>query len=327
MSSRRTLILVGAIAVGVIAGVALLNYVRGVEDDIAAEKQAVPVYVAAQDIPEGTAAADAQRMFTIAQIPLELRPNTYLPIDGEDIIAGLVVGGIIPKNQIILADGQFVNAEALHRSFVDQIPSGQVAVTLPIGQVNAVGGYLQPGDEVNLMVRHADLGCGAGNDEPIDEPAGEAGLGPDTGSEGLVRPALDRGMYCTYGAPARYVFQRLEILAIGVRQFVAPDETRTAAIPPQGGAITFAVPSEAAQILVSIKPEDIYLTLLPEDYAAEPLRALTVDVLEGPTPAEIPSCLTPYGPAGFVEGDLVDATDPAGQYSCGTLWVEDESAG
>ena len=335
MSSRKTLILIGAIAVGIFAGIALLNYVRGIEDDIAAEKQSVDVYVAVQDIPEGTPAAEAQRMFAVAQIPLELRPNTFLPIDGEEQITGLVAGGIIPKNQIILGSGQWVNPEVVQRSFVDQIPSGQVAITLQVGQVNAVGGYLQPGDEVNLMVRHNNLGCGNGDDATDDEATegSEDVDTPETDTEGQPLQVLDEEIYCTYNNPARYVFQRLEILAIGARQTLAPGQTSTAAITPQGGAITFAVPSETAQILASLKAEDIYLTLLPEDYAAEPLRALTFDVLEGPTPAEIPSCLTPYGPDGFIAGDLVDGADvvadddeaaPTEHYSCETLWVEQD---
>ena len=315
MSSRRTIILVGAIAVGIFAGIALLNYVRGIEDDIAAEKQSVPVYVAAQDIAEGTSAADAQRMFTVAQIPLELRPNTYLPIDGEEAITGLVSGGIIPKNQIILASGQWVNADVVQRSFVDQIPTGQVAVTMQIAQVNAVGGYLQPGDEVNMMVRHSGVGCG-GDDDTEPESGGGAGSLDESDDEA----------YCTFDAPARYVFQRIEILAIGARQTLAPGETQTGVITPQDGAITFAVPSEAAQLLASINPEDVYLTLLPEDYQAEPLPALTFDVLGGPTPAEISSCLTPYGPDGFIEGDQAadadsdDDDDRAGHYRCDDLW-------
>lgn len=334
MSSRRTIILIAAIGVGIFAGIALLNYVRGIEDDIAAEKQSVDVYVAAQDIPEGTPAAEAQQMFVIAQVPLELRPNTFLPIDGEEQLTGLVSGGIIPKNQIILASGQWVNPEVVQRSFVDQIPSGQVAVTMQIGQVNAVGGYLQPGDEVNLMVRHNALGCGADDQQDTGEPAAdEDAQAPDTDTEGQPLQVLDEEIYCTFNNPARYVFQRLEILAIGARQTLAPGEASTGAITPQGGAITFAVPSEAAQLLASLKPDDVYLTLLPEDYQAEPLRALTFDLIEGPTPAEIPSCLTPYGPDGFIEGDLVDGADvvaddeeaaPTEHYSCETLWVETE---
>ena len=334
VSSRKTLILIGAIAVGIFAGIALLNYVRGIEDDIAAEKQSVDVYVAAQDIPEGTPAAEAQRMFVVAQIPLELRPSTFLPIDGEEQITGLVAGGIIPKNQIILSSGQWVNPEVVQRSFVDQIPSGQVAITLQIGQINAVGGYLQPGDEVNLMARHDNLGCGGGDDEEAaEETLGEGEGAEPTDTAGLPLQELDEEVYCTYDSPARYIFQRLEILAIGARQTLAPGQTSTGAITPQGGAITFAVPNEAAQLLASMSADELYLTLLPEDYEAEPLRALTLDVMEGPTPAEIPSCLTPYGPDGFIAGDLVDGADvvaddddaaPTEHYSCETLWVEDE---
>lgn len=321
MSSRRSLILVGAIVVGIFAGVALLNYVRGIEDDIAAEKQSVPVYVATEDIPAGTPAAEAQEFFTIAQVPLELRPNTYLPIDGEEAIAGLVSAGIIPKNQIILSAGQWVNADVVQRSFVDQIPSGQVAVTMQVAQVNAVGGYLQPGDEVNLMVRHAEFGCGAEEEEAEEGTEGEA-----TDGEAIVvtpEEEDEEELYCTYAAPARYLFQRVEILAIGARQSLAPGETQTDVITPQDGAITFAVPNEAAQLLASLEPGDVYLTLLPEDYQAEPLPALTFEDLEGPTPAEIGSCLTPYGPDGFIEGDFDVEPGESGHFRCDGLGVVD----
>ncbi len=339
MSSRKTLILLGAIAVGVFAGIALLNYVRGIEDDIAAEKQSVDVYVAAQDIPVGTSAAEAFLLFEVAQIPLELRPSTYLPIDGEEQIAGLVAGGIIPKNQVILSSGQWVNPEVVRRSFVDQIPSGQVAVTLQIGQINAVGGYLQPGDEVNLMVRHAAFACGESDETEVagETPAdGEGETPTDAASVSLQEE--EEAEYCTFGNPARYFFQRLEILAIGARQVLSPGESSDGVITPQGGAITFAVPNEAAQLLASLSADKLYLTLLPEDYEAEPLRALTLDLLKGPTPAEIPECLTPYGPDGFVAGDRLggvtvgagagDGGDnddrPTASYSCGTLWAGEE---
>ena len=154
-----------------------------------------------------------------------------------------------------------------------------------------------------------------------------------TDTAGNPLQVLDEETYCSFANPSRYVFQRLEILAIGARQTLAPGQTSTGAITPQGGAITFAVPSEAAQLLASIKADDVYLTLLPEDYEATPMRALTIELLEGPTPAEIPSCLTPYGPDGFIAGDLVDGADvvaddddtaPTEHYSCETLWVEED---
>lgn len=336
MSSRKTLILVIAIVVGLLSAVALINYVRGIEDEIAAQKQSVDVYIAAQDIPAGTPAAEALLLFEVAQIPLELRPSTFLPIDGEEQITGLVAGGIIPKNQVILASGQWVRPELVRRSFVDQIPSGQVAITLQIGQISGVGGYLQPGDEVNLLVRNDPFSCLEEEEEDEETTTTADGetvttVESDTSIDLEELPVEE--LYCTWGQPARYVFQRLEILAIGARQLVAPGQEDSGAIIPQGGAITFAVPNEAAQLLASISEQNIYLTLLPEDYEAEPLRALTLDLLRGPTPAEIAECLTPYGPDGFIEGDLVDDSsdtdgdvdgEPTQHFSCDTLWVEDE---
>ncbi len=85
------------------------------------------------------------------------------------------------------------------------------------------------------------------------------------------------------------------------------------------------VPNEAAQLLASIAPGDIYLTLLPDSYEAEPLRALTFSLMEGPTPAEIPACLTPYGPDAYIEGDSTAVADGDGEsshWTCDSLWEQ-----
>ena len=55
MSSRRTLILVGAIAVGVIAALLLYNYVQGIEDRANNNAKRVDVFVAKADIVRGHA--------------------------------------------------------------------------------------------------------------------------------------------------------------------------------------------------------------------------------------------------------------------------------
>ncbi len=319
------MILIAAIAVGVFAGIALLNYVRGIEDDVYADAQPVSVLIAGEDIPEGTTAAEALAMMESTDIPLEIRPATFIPVDGTDEIAGLVALGPIPKNQIIVR-GLFVDPTVAQASFKDQIPSGLVAVTLQISQNAAVGGYLQPGDEVNMLVTH-DLGCGTGAEEEAEErPDEEEGAtSPEPDPSGLQ--ALDEEAYCTLTQPARYFYQRVEILAIGARQTLQPGETSEAIITPQGGPITFMVPNEAAQLLASLDPESIHLTLLPEDYQAEPQKALTIELMEGPTPAEIPDCLTAYGPAGFIAGDATatvneDDETASAHYSCELLWEE-----
>ncbi len=297
MSSRRTLILVGAIALGAFAAFALLNYVRGIEDDVYKDAQPVEVLMAARDIPEGTPASEALAAMEVKEIPLEIRPATFIPPEATDQIAGLVALNDIPANQIIV-DGLFVDPTVVQLSFRDQVPTGNVAISVSIDQVRAVGGYLQPGDEVNLMVVHDGQGC--------QQDAAAVGS-EDTGAPPVIDDGItDPSEYCTYTQPARYVFQRVEILAIGDRLQLQPGEQAPeATLSPQGGTITFMVPNEAAQLIASIAPEDIYLTLLPEDYRAEPLPALTADDLEGPTPAEDPTRLTPYGPDGYIEGDGV----------------------
>ncbi len=333
MSSRRTLILIAAIAVGIFAGIALLNYVRGIEDDVYADAQPVQVLIASEDIPEGTPAALALQMMTPQDIPLEIRPATFIPIDGGDQITGLVARGLIPKNQIIV-QGLFVDPAIISARFTDQVPSGQVAMTVQVGQVEAVGGYLQPGDEVNILVRHENLGCGdtgGGGDaaEGEGDIEGESTSGP-TGLGGLESDELiGAKQWCTYSTPTRYLFQRVEILAIGARQTLQPGETGAAVITPQGGAITFMLPNQAAQILSSVTPESIYLTLLPEDYTAEPQRPVPENLIDGLslTPGEIPECLTPYGPDGFIEGDSVDTVadeegEPTAHFSCESIWED-----
>jgi len=326
VSSRRTVILIAAIAVGVFAGVALLNYVRGIEDDVYADAQPRQVLIASEDIPEGTPSAQALQMMEVTDIPLSIRPATFIPVDGTDEIAGLVARGEIPKNQIIIR-GLFVDPTVVSASFKDQIPSGQVAVTLQVGQIEAVGGYLQPGDEVNLMVVDGGVGCGQAPAAEEDPEAAAIGDVSALDSTGQPLQVLTDEEYCTYSEPARYVFQRLEILAIGARQTLAPGETSNAPITPQGGPITFMVPNEAAQLLASLDTANIHLTLLPEDYVAEQQRALTFSLLEGPTPAEIASCLTPYGTDGFIAGDSVEsiadgAAGTVDHFSCETLWEE-----
>ena len=315
MSSRRTLILIAAIGVGLFAGLALLNYVRSIEDDVYADVQPVLVLIASEDIPEGTPASLAIQMMEAQEIPLEIRPATFLPVNEADQITGLVARGFIPKNQIIV-QGLFADPAIVSARFTDQVPSGQVAMTVMVGQVAAVGGYLQPGDEVNIMVLHGGVGCVAEKLEDEAE-AGESVVGQlqsDSGSDtsfgGLfdADEILEGTVWCTYSSPARYLFQRVEILAIGARQTLQPGEVGSDVITPQGGAITFMLPNEAAQILASVTPSDIYLTLVPEDYEAEVMRPLPLAILDGkgPTPAEMPGCLTPYGPDGFIEGDSID---------------------
>lgn len=294
---------------GAFAAFALLNYIKGVEDGVYEDRQPVEVLIADEDIPAGTPAAEALTMMGVKEIPLEIRPANFVDPDLTESIAGLISLNKIPANQIIIS-GLFVDGTVVQQSFKDQIPTGQVAISLNIDEVRAVGGNLQPGDEVNIMILHENLACGQ-QEETTDED--EAAPQPEDFPVEEKDPGelpLEEA-YCTYTQPARYLFQRVEILKIGSRELLQPGQTNEGGGTGTGGGgtITFMVPTDAAQIIASVAPEDIYLTLLPEDYEAGPLPALTFEFFDGPTPAEDPEWLTPYGLDGFVEGDAGLAVD------------------
>ncbi|GJM38487.1 MAG: hypothetical protein DHS20C19_18540 [Acidimicrobiales bacterium] len=329
MSSRKTLILIAAIAAGVFAGVALLNYVRGIESDVYADAQPVEVLIATADIPEGTPVAQALDSIERQQIPLNIRPATFVSPDNLDPITGLVSQGEIVRNQIIVK-GLFVDPSVVTLSLKDQIPTGNVAFSMELDTVRAVGGYLQPGDEVNMMITHG-ANC-ATEEDATDETLDFDELGTVDNGQGNSFGANisdESESYCTFTQPARYLYQRVEILAIGARQQIQTGEVDNRALTPQGGTITFMVPPEAAQLLASVAPGDVYLTLLPEDYVVEALPALTAALMSNATPAELSDCATPYGPDGFIEGDAttvsegVDLTSNYVLGHCVPIWLEE----
>jgi pilus assembly protein CpaB len=277
VSSRRTLILIAAVVVGVVAAYALYTYVGGIEDRANERAERVQVFKIAQDIPKGMFGDEAFAGGYIeeSRIPREFRPANAITSPAQ--IDGLVALSNLAANQVVVSD-QFVSQAESLSTFSSLLPSNEVAITISVDQVKGVAGLLVPGDYVNILV-----GSETG------EQVGEDGqpVGPATG-----------GVYST---PHRYLYQKVQILAVGQTRRLEPGET--AATNPDGtqavassGLLTFAVPAEAAQRIASVT--DVYLSLVPRDYVPEPLPP--IDPGE-PVPGEDPAQLTPYGPEGRTE--------------------------
>jgi pilus assembly protein CpaB len=264
VSSRRTLILVGAIALGLVAALLLFNYVRGIEDRANNNARRVEVYVAKTDIPRGTPGETAASDGAIgtAQIPQEFRPASAITTTDE--IQKKVALFNIPQNTPIVQD-MFVDPAQTQISFRERLRNPEhVAITVSVDQVRGVAGFLVPGDEVNIMVKDA------------------AGAGLFTSSE-------------------RYLYQKVQILAVGQSTLLSPGEqttTESGTTPAANtsGLITFNVPPEAAQWIASAQESGgMYLTLVAEDYTPTPLPPIDSG---GDLPGENPAQLTPYGPTG-----------------------------
>lgn len=281
MSSRRTLILIAAIAIGAIAAFALFNYIQGIEDRAYGDAELVDVWKVERTIPKGFPGerATAEELIIASQIPREFYPANALRDATQ--LTGLVALSELSANQV-LVEGMFVDPSDALISFAERLDADEVTATVSVDQIAGVAGLLVPGDKVNILVR-------PGLHEYPEDNLPTVAVGPGTPeSEGLERILIG------YGQHTRYLYQAVEILAIGQSPVPQPGETvDSAAVAGQSGIVTFRVPPEAVPRIVSAV--DIYLSLTSPEY--EPRVLPMFDPYEV-LPAEDPGRLTPYGPAG-----------------------------
>ena len=282
MSSRRWVILAVAVVLGILAAGLVYNYVQGVEDDVAAEARKVRVYKLAANIPKGTFAEDAVANGWIeeGEIAAEFRPATAITDPSQ--IEGKVAIADLAANQVVVTD-QFVSQATALATTSQLLSQNQVAITISVDQVRGVAGLLVPGDFVNVMLTDEGDALSAG-DVAVDAEGNPVTDGAE--------PALSPG--------ARYLYQKVQILAIGKQRTLQPGETVTtnpdgSPVVQTDGLLTLAVPVDAAQWIASAAPGSLYLALVAKDYTPAP----TGPIAPSPTtPAENPDQLTPYGPDG-----------------------------
>jgi pilus assembly protein CpaB len=276
------MILVAAILIGIVAAFGLYQYIQKVEED--ATPNPVTAYVLKADIPRGTPFAQAQASIERKTISADIRPANFVA-DLKELENKVAITNL-SANQV-LVDNLFVSADVATTSSRDRLADGMVAVALPIDGVRAVGGLLQPGDEVNILVA------------------------PDAVSE-LTVPVAAEGsqnaveLASPYTKSARYMYQKVRILSIGTAvrpvagEPVAEADGTSTAQTENAGTIVFEVPAYAAQRLIAVDPSLIYLTLVPKTWVPTAITPIpTGELVGGALPAEDAGKLTPYGPAGY----------------------------
>ena len=141
-----------AIAAVVLAGAAAyLSYEYAHKADTRAQKnvQRVDVLVAKSDIAKGTSAAQALNSGLIGTkaVPRGVLPPTAVVSAGD--LTDKVSTGPISKGQFIVGESFVKPAEA--GGFSANIPKGHQAITITVDSTHAVGGFIQPGDRVNVL--------------------------------------------------------------------------------------------------------------------------------------------------------------------------------
>ena len=281
MSSRRTLILIAAVLVGAVAAYALWTYIGGIEDEANDNAERVEIFKIVQDIPKGTFGDEAFAQGFIEEdvIAAEYRPATAITDPSQ--IDGLVAISDLAANQVVVTN-QFVTQQDSLSTFSQLLKNNEVAITISVDQIHGVAGLLVPGDFVNILIQT----------KAIDAQGNE--VTPTPLGEGQV----------IWDPQYRWLYQKVQILAIGQTRRLEPGETAatnadgTPTEQTSSGLVTFVVPAEAAQRIATASDKSIYLTLVAPDYQPEPLPPLP-DSEE--LPGEVGNELTPYGPEGRPE--------------------------
>ena len=298
MSSRRTMVLIAAIAMGALAAFVLRNYIKDQEQK--ANPNPVDVWVVTSDVKRGEPFSSAKGVIKKQTMPVKYRPSTFV----EDLksLEGKVSATNLAANQVLVKD-MFVSSDIASTGLRDRLGAGQVAIAVPIEGVRAVGGLLQPGDEVNILVTPANTNAASAGTEGKPVAA--------TGATGPVDPTKS-----PYTLGARYLYQQVRILSIGSSVRPQPGEATVAStassatVATSGGSIVFEVPADAAQVIASIDPTSFYLTLIPKSWNLTAMPSLKVEDLKNGAllPGEDPNRLTPYGAKGYTNGAVGTAS-------------------
>lgn len=322
---RRILVLAIAVALAVISGYAVWQYLISVEVDIKADVQEVEVFRATAPIASGTPGEEARSSIETSvalrnQVVFEgstilctgavgsnadQDPNLFgclqNPNDLNLVLEGNVAAGPIAAGQLITV-GSFADTRDLQQRLSDAIAPGRVTIAISVDVTAASGGFIRPGDNVNILasasltplsfleviskddLRALLVQAGA---TPEGEPPGE-GVGEGAEEFG---PANLAGAIPTSFDVTQTILQNIQVLAVGIDTRPAPLDIGldpggldpAGLLEPVGGVIVFEVtPREAELIEYARQHTSIALSLLPTgEYVPYDSRPIVVDDIFG----------------------------------------------
>ena len=214
-------LLIGAVVVGLIAAMLSVLYLKAREkqlrDELTPRVEYKSVLVASQDILKGTKLDGS--VLAIRDVPVSyvsvqaLTPNDYDAIEGKVIIQNLGKGNVVLRS--------FIDEE-FPLDFSDTIPLKRRAMTIQVDEVNAISGFIRPGNKIDLFV---------------NLPAGSTGQSED--DVDTIFPVLENVEVLATGQDAAYEYEeKVRLLRGGVN--ASPDRnftTLTINVTPKEAAL------------------------------------------------------------------------------------------
>ena len=313
---RRTLVLVIAVALAAISGFAIYQYLTNVEDDIRADIAEVGVYRASgEGIAAGTPGEEARSLIvedTALRESVVFEGSTILctgavgtnadgnpnevgcpanPNDLNAVLDGKVASGPIAAGQLI-ATSSFADTRDLQQRLSDAIAPGKVAISIDADVPSSAGGFIRPGDNVNLIASATlapldfleiisndelrDLLIEVQTDPTADETPNEEEVNPDDPTSPQNLGTAIAGSYDV----TQTILQNVQVLAVNADTRPAPLDT---GLTPIAGVFVFEVtPQQAELIEYARQYTSVSLTLLPAgDYVPYDAQPIVVDDIFG----------------------------------------------
>src|SRR5580698_9535638 len=142
MTSKRTVVVAVAVAVGVVASVLSYVFLNNAQDN---------AYVITKPIPRTLSGTDAVNGGYLQEkkVPAEFRPTSA--ITRLSSIRDESANSNLPAGEIVVS-GMFVSADTIASVAAETVPSGDVAISVSVDQVHAVAGLIKPGDKVDILL-------------------------------------------------------------------------------------------------------------------------------------------------------------------------------
>lgn len=221
MKSRNLLVLAGALLIGLFAVLIANGVFSGVEQQqqkIAEANRMVRIVVASQALAFGTplssqnvrlvnwpASSLPEGAFTSLEEATKSRVSLRPIVAGEPVLASKVSG----------ANGR--------ATLSANLPAGQLAFAVPISETTSAGGFIRPGDVVDVLVTRRIPGDGSTDSDKMTDVVLESipVLGIDQVSdENKTDPAIGKSATLqvdTYGAQKLALAQQLGVLTLALR--------------------------------------------------------------------------------------------------------------
>ena len=246
--TKRSLALVLALALAVVATFALSQYIEGVESRTLAQGEPVEAFVAKDTIPAGTSAEQAIAAGLVVRQPVPRRNVPDGAIGALGDIEGRIAVANISRGEEIVADRFVLPAQAAAGL---EIPEGHHAISVEVGVPQGVAGFVEPGDRVGIIAR-VEVPDPTAPDQPVDPN------NPAAGTEEATEVRV------------QFVLMGVEVLAVGSRTGPVTEEQAQAEAGPVGLLATLALtPAEAEKLAFANWEGQLHFTLMPEGASSE----------------------------------------------------------